>query len=858
MSDRDLQIRILAETAQAEAALNKIKATLGGMGSAATTAGRHTEDFGKATKATATHVADLGNKLNALSGVGVPGLGRLTGAFQAASVAGSAFGLSAGAATAAIAGASLAAAGFAVFMTKAVSAASEGEEASVRLSAALKAQGIYTDGAIESISKWSYALMTAKGVNDNLSETLLAQGITLGLSVERAQKFISVSADMAPVVGSIGAAFNMLVQASDGNERALKMLGRQFKIATTESTRFADVLEIIQKKTEGTAEAMAGTFAGELGGLGDQISTFLERAGTPLMISLTEIVKILNTGAKAVNAMGAEFEKIDGGKIKELSALAFLLMGQPNLAVLAMQGKSEKGVKTTVAQDVSGGSDPNGHGIFFEWSDPAEAIKRGTRTREDAKRKQERIARELFNERDEEQKRMNALALEEQYQVNSMPGLSEGGYWQYQEEIQAGLKIYTEGLRTAIDAQQELYDTFPGSQTVDQLDAMSAAVNKYEAETRALNMTQGERVANERLIAGLRRGINDRSNAMIGALSGGEQYGPTSRFEAPKDANVLGIQIKTAKEQQLRNELQQLIDDKARKEEIELKRKELAEFEMASFKERFEIGQQIGDAVGGMISGKGIGRGVSALGGMLENKKYGAAMQAGGTAITALEQGQIGSAIGTVLGAIIGAYYGGATGLGIGSGVGGAVGGLFDSSKAGNPWQAGENNLESWIKYGTQTYSESDRLWQGTDGGGKKYGQDSGIALLGAGLTGQDAGTAAIASLFRHGNRGDRYDTSKTWWSDEQKDISKAWSQLISPGSSGEKLQLWLDELGLSMGDAAIQVAKLVEEANGIDGDLALQQVALAGLVAGSGTLTAGYGGTADQLLDTYATGQAR
>lgn len=245
----------------------------------------------KTSAAMGTGFTSISSKLSDLESMGVPGMGKLSSALGTAEAASTSF---LGASGLLVAGLAAAGVGAVALGSKMLAAASDGEQAETKLTAAMKAAGTYTDTAVESVGSWAEALLEAKGVGDELSATLVAQGSIMGLSIEKSEKFVSVAADMADITGSVETAFDALTRASTGDERALSTLGKQFGIAGASGKSFAEVLALIEEKTSGNAAAKMETFSGQFKLLGDNIGNMLEEGGKPILEWATSWLEKLN------------------------------------------------------------------------------------------------------------------------------------------------------------------------------------------------------------------------------------------------------------------------------------------------------------------------------------------------------------------------------------------------------------------------------------------------------------------------------------------------------------------------------------------------------------------------------------
>lgn len=825
MSERDLLIRIVAETNQAKQNLEGLKGALSNTRDNARNAEASAKKLGESFDRAGTNARGLSDKLNALSGVGVPGLGRLAGAFQGAEAAGAAFGKTSLAATLAIGGASVAAAGLAVGLFKAVSAASEGEQATVRLTAALKAQGLYSEQAVESVGAWAEALLRTKGVNDELAATLVAQGVTMGISIQRTQEFVSIAADMAPVMGSIEMAFEAVARAAQGDTRALQTLGKQFGIVTTESSKFELVLAEIQKKVDGNAAAQVNTFAGQWGLLSGQVGNFMESAGTPLLRVLTDVARALTTGAETARKMGEEVERMNGPKMREMIALGLMLTGQSNLAVMALgSGAGEK----------SGGGLPSvmqsSHGFY---SVPGEVASHETTYLPDRiKRKADGTFESTNQVSGNYSNFLDRVKEQEKAEDEAKRRAEEATQFAENQE-----KLRLESAEQALEDNAQLHrDYFLATNLAE--DYARKETEKREAERYAKAKQQIEdnldALREYFLLSNQIEAIEKAertSSAAQERLTGGKQYGPI--YNPIIGETSTGLKLRWEQQQKLQNELTQVTDEKRQAEELAEKTKALYDFKLETMRQEMELAQGITNAIVGVIKGGDVGQGIRGIGasltsaGLIENQQYSSAVQTAGSTISALSMGT-GAAIGNVIGGIIGGVVAGiysegalwSVGASVGSGVGQAIGGLFDSSdaKSENPKSSAEAQIRSYIEAYTPNLPYQ-----------RTY------------ITNPDGTQSAQQYKARQ-------------WDMDDLGVTTAWSNLIGgSNSTGMSMKDWLADLGLTMGQAATQVAKLVAAAKGMDEFEALRMVSFEAFTA-KGTLSR------EEMFDVtegYAVGKA-
>jgi hypothetical protein len=606
-----------------------------------------------------------------------------------------------------------------------------------------------------------------------------------------------------------------LARASTGDERALMMLGKQFGIAKTAGLDFGEMVDEIARKTSGNAAAALDTFKGQWGLLGEEINNFLEKRGTPLMTWLAGQPKQIEVAIDAWSKFGSWFANDPVFKAigAVLNGPKNLYMSSPLAPGIAYDGKdTTHDIANPAARFSEAGAIPYSKVWFDEAKKSREAIaKFGKEDEAEAKKaRAERAAdvkrgwavqKEIYDADEAEQKDSFARAQE---------ALTNEGrlYNQRQAHLEAEKKLLQEDLEMRRDV------------TAARLALVQQGLAGEQGQWGANALAYRARVVEHTMSA-----EDWRTNGAQQRLTGGATYGP-NLVEA-RNLTAQDKFLKTAEIKNLQDKILRLRTQDGMEQELADAEDALQQLKLDNIQTQSEMALALTDSIVGMIRGGGIGKGVSGIGASLGkagaiDAKYAGAAQLAGNTISTFETQGLGASIGSVVGGIIGGVIAGIysegtmwqVGAGVGQGVGGAIGSLFDSEKAANPFKTGENQVGSMISYGTQTYSEAD--------------------------------------MFLNG-KGKRYDTASTPWGAAQAGISDSWSHLIAPGSSGDKLQLWLDELGLSMGDAAIQVAKLVEEANGINAGQAKMQVALAGF--GVSALT---NAQASDLAGVYKEGQGQ
>ena len=272
MADRDLKIKIGADTKSAEDGLKRTADELKKTGAAAKDAGSGTDKFSSA-------------------------LGGLK--------------------TAAIAAAGAAALGAVVAGIKDVlNAAGQAETANVKLAASLKATGQYSAATVQQIDVWSSGLLRATGTSDELSKSLVANSLTMGLNVEQGKRLVEVATNMAPVIGSVESAMSLLVRAANGSIEGLKRYGIEVTEAEQKSGDFEAVLQRVERQFAGQAVAQLSTYQGQLNLLGEEFGELKETIGGKLLPAATAWLSWVNDAINKHRILTDEVESLNDAELR--------------------------------------------------------------------------------------------------------------------------------------------------------------------------------------------------------------------------------------------------------------------------------------------------------------------------------------------------------------------------------------------------------------------------------------------------------------------------------------------------------------------------------------------------------------
>ncbi|MEY9851255.1 phage-related protein [Leifsonia sp. EB41] len=196
----------------------------------------------------------------------------------------------------ALAGAAAAATDFA---SKSVEAYEEAQKSQVELQDAYKKFPAITDVSIEKLQELNDKIQEKTGFDHNELASAQAKLAMYGVTGKQLEELTPLVADYAAKTGTDAVtAADSLGKALLGKGRALAQVGINFKNTKTEAGNYAEVVDGLKAKVEGTADAMGGTAAGKTKILAEGFKDIQEKVGAGLMPALETLT---NAGVKVVD-----------------------------------------------------------------------------------------------------------------------------------------------------------------------------------------------------------------------------------------------------------------------------------------------------------------------------------------------------------------------------------------------------------------------------------------------------------------------------------------------------------------------------------------------------------------------------
>jgi len=221
------------------------------------------------------------------------------------------------------------------FIKESVNAAAESESSLDSLKFALASTGLLTDENVKSMEDFAAQLQETTAFEDDavIASMALLQSLAR-LDTEGLQRATTAAADLATVLKiDIGTASRMLAKAAEGNTAALDKLGLEFKKGSTDAETFANVLDTLEKRFGGAAQAQAKTFAGALAQLSNLYGSLQENVGK-IIVQNPAVIAAFTTIKSAITKLAESISKMFGKNNSDAVADFFRLMLDGSAAVI--------------------------------------------------------------------------------------------------------------------------------------------------------------------------------------------------------------------------------------------------------------------------------------------------------------------------------------------------------------------------------------------------------------------------------------------------------------------------------------------------------------------------------------------
>lgn len=198
-----------------------------------------------------------------------------------------------------------------------VTAYAEQEAADLRLAAAMKQRGVYSERAIAHAKDLAGEMQNLTGVEDDQIEAAQRQLVQFGLTGAAMDKALKSSLDLAAGLDiDLGTAATMVGKAFKGQTETLGRYGLKVDESIPKNERFATVMKQVEERFGGAAQAKMAGAAGQMArlriavselseSLGGDLTPALEQALTPL----TDFINwVTNEGLPGLRGFGRFFD----------------------------------------------------------------------------------------------------------------------------------------------------------------------------------------------------------------------------------------------------------------------------------------------------------------------------------------------------------------------------------------------------------------------------------------------------------------------------------------------------------------------------------------------------------------------
>jgi hypothetical protein len=221
------------------------------------------------------------------------------------------------------------------FVKDSVKEAANAESELNRLNVALAQTGIYTEQTSKRFETLSDEIENTTAFSGGAVQEATALIQTLArLSEDGLEKATIAATNLAATFNmDLNRASMILGKAAEGNVAALGKLGLEFNKGSTDAETFANVLETVEKRFGGAAQAQARTFAGAVSQLGNIFDKLKESVGN-VIVQNPAVIAAFTTLKSAMGKVSESVKDLFGSGGSEVVANFFRLMLDGSAAVL--------------------------------------------------------------------------------------------------------------------------------------------------------------------------------------------------------------------------------------------------------------------------------------------------------------------------------------------------------------------------------------------------------------------------------------------------------------------------------------------------------------------------------------------
>jgi len=235
----------------------------------------------------------------------------------------------------------------------------EQENALIKLNTALSQSGKLTEENVKSLTDYAAQLQKTTIYGDEVTETVMAQLVAMGLSVEQTKQATLQAANLATVMGTdLNTAARAMADLFNGN---VGMIGRYIKGLDETIIKSGDldkIMAMLNERIGGQAEAMGKSASGQIARMNNAIGDLKENAGQLLSNALGPMISALASIAEEINNLSPGLSGIIG--IAGSMTTAFITLRVtgilPTIQSIEFFGVALTGLKATLIKTGIGAS----------------------------------------------------------------------------------------------------------------------------------------------------------------------------------------------------------------------------------------------------------------------------------------------------------------------------------------------------------------------------------------------------------------------------------------------------------------------------------------------------------------------
>jgi hypothetical protein len=178
----------------------------------------------------------------------------------------------------------------------------EQEAALIKLNTALQQTGQFTEDNVKALTDYAAKLQQTTVYGDEVTESVMAQLLAMGLSVEQTKQATLQAANLATVMGTdLNTAARAMADLFNGN---IGLIGRYVKgldEAVIKSGDLDKIISMLNERIGGQAEAIGKTSVGALARMNNAIGDLKENTGELLSNALSPFISMISDLVKSLN-----------------------------------------------------------------------------------------------------------------------------------------------------------------------------------------------------------------------------------------------------------------------------------------------------------------------------------------------------------------------------------------------------------------------------------------------------------------------------------------------------------------------------------------------------------------------------